>query len=52
MQPMTIPAMAPPERPPELDEAEVGVDVAEARKTVVVGAAVVDVDVILDDDEV
>jgi len=43
MQPMTMPAMAPPESP-LLDEAVAeGVDVDEAMKTVVVGAGEVEV---------
>lgn len=43
MQPMTMPAIAPPESP-LLDEAVAeGVDVDEAMKTVVVGAGKVDV---------
>jgi hypothetical protein len=42
MQAMTMPAMAPPERL-LLDAAADGVDVEEARKTVVVGAGLVDV---------
>lgn len=47
---MTMPAIAPPERPLELDELEEGVDVLEARKTVVVEAGPVDVNMTLDDD--
>lgn len=44
MQPMTMPAMAPPERPERDEEAEEDrVEVLEATKTVVVGAGVLDI---------
>jgi hypothetical protein len=57
MQPMTIPAIAPPERPLDDDEeaaaaAAEEVEVLEARKTVVVGPGVVDADIVLDEEEV
>lgn len=49
MQPMTIPAIAPPDRPLEDGEAAAAeaVAVLEARKTVVVGAGV---DIAIDED--